>query len=49
MPGTIRSSKKCMKILYSILKTPKGKRQYNDRHPNVERIREWYRDQSTAQ
>lgn len=49
MPGTIRPNKKAMKIMYALLNTPKDKKQRDEKHPTVERIREWYRDQSTAQ
>lgn len=38
-----------MKIAYQILKTPKDKQQDNQKKPTPEKIREWFRDSSTAQ
>ena len=49
MPGAIRPNTKCMKIAYKILNTPKHKRQDNQRRPSAEKVREWFRDSSTAQ
>jgi len=49
MPGQIRPHKKCMKIAYQILKTPKDKQQDNQQKPSEEKIREWFRDSSSAQ
>lgn len=49
MPGTVRPNGKATKIAYAILKTPKDQRQKNTKHPTDERIREWFRDSSTAQ
>lgn len=49
MPGAIRPNKKCMKIAYKILNTPKDKRQDNQRIPSPKKVREWFRDSSTAQ
>lgn len=46
MPGTIRPSKKAMKIAYKILKTPKDQQQKNQKRAPVEKIREWFRDSS---
>lgn len=49
MCGQIRPNSKAMKIAYKILKTPKDKRQDNQKRPTDEKIREWFRDSSTAQ
>ena len=49
MPGQIRPDKKSMKIAYKILKTPKDLQQKDDRRPSDRRLREWFRDSSTAQ
>lgn len=49
MPGSIRPNKVAMKIAYNILKTPKDRRQNNQKRPNDKRLREWFRDSSTAQ
>lgn len=49
MPGQIRPNRKAMKIAYQILKTPKDKQQDNQKKPTPEKIREWFRDSSTAQ
>lgn len=49
MPGSIRPNTKAMKIAYKILNTPKEKRQDNQQKPSPEKIREWFRDSSTAQ
>jgi hypothetical protein len=49
MPGQVRPNKKAMKIAYAILKTPKDKQQDNQKKPSPEKIREWFRDSSTAQ
>ncbi len=49
MPGQIRPNTKAMKIAYRILKTPKDRQQDNQKKPSAEKIREWFRDSSTAQ
>lgn len=49
MPGCPRPNKKASKIAYNILQTPKDKQQYNQKRPSEEKIREWFRDSSTAQ
>ncbi len=49
MPGQVRPNSKAMKIAYLILKTPKDKRQDNQKRPTREKIREWFRDSSMAQ
>jgi hypothetical protein len=49
MAGMIRPNKKAMKIAYDILKTPKDMRQKAQPIPSQEKIREWFRDSSTAQ
>ncbi|HEY5268695.1 MAG TPA: hypothetical protein VII94_06285 [Candidatus Saccharimonadales bacterium] len=49
MPGTIRPNVKAMEIAYEILKTPKYKRQDYAQKPSPEKVREWFRDSSTAQ
>lgn len=49
MPGQVRPNKKAMKIAYQLLNTPKDKRQDNQKRPPPEKIREWFRDSSTAQ
>jgi len=49
MPGAPRPNKKCMKIAYKILNTPKDKQQDNNQKPSPQKIREWFRDSSLAQ
>jgi hypothetical protein len=49
MPGCPRPNTKAMKIAYKILNTPKDKQQKNERVPTPEKVREWFRDSSTAQ
>ncbi len=49
MPGQVRTNRKAMKIAYLILQTPKDKQQDNQKKPSAEKIREWFRDSSTAQ
>lgn len=49
MPGAIRPNKRCSKIAYNLLNTPKDRRQDNQKKPDAKRIREWFRDSSTAQ
>lgn len=49
MPGAIRPNRAAMKIAYKLLRTPKDSRQDNQKKPNVKRVREWFRDSSTAQ
>jgi len=49
MPGSIRPNTKCMKIAYKILNTPKEKQQDNQRAVSPKKVREWFRDSSTAQ
>lgn len=49
MPGQVRPNKKAAQIAYKILKTPKDKRQDNQKKPDPKRIKEWFRDSSTAQ
>lgn len=49
MPQAPRPNKKCMKIAYKILNTPKDKQQNNQQIPSSKRVREWFRDSSTAQ
>lgn len=49
MPGAIRPIPKATKIAYRILNTPKTKQQKNDTKPSEERVKEWFRDSSTAQ
>jgi hypothetical protein len=44
-----RPNKKCMKIAYKILNTPKDKRQDNQHMPSPAKIREWFRDSSMSQ
>jgi hypothetical protein len=44
-----RPNEKCMKIVYKILKTPKDKQQDNQKRPSAKRVKEWFRDSSTAQ
>lgn len=44
-----RPNKKCMKIAYKILNTPKDKQQDNQVIPSPRRVRQWFRDSSTAQ
>ncbi len=44
-----RPNKKCMKIAYKILNTPKDKRQDNQHAPSPAKIREWFRDSSMSQ
>lgn len=45
----IRPNKKCMKIAYDILKTPKDQQQHAQPIPTEKMIRIWFRDSSTAQ
>lgn len=49
MPGAIRPNTKCMKIAYKILNTPKDKRQDNQKKPSPEKVKESFRDSTTAQ
>lgn len=49
MPGAPRPNKKCAKIAYKILNTPKDKQQHNQTVPSPKKIREWFRDSSMAQ
>lgn len=49
MCGQIRPNSKAMKIAYRILKTLKERQQDNQKKPSPEKIREWFRDSSTAQ
>ena len=49
MPGSIRTNKKAMKIVYAILKTPKELQQRTEPRPPEKLIKEWFRDSSTAQ
>lgn len=49
MPGQIRPNKEAMKIAYTILKTPKDKRQDNQKKPTDRQLRAWLRDSSSAQ
>jgi hypothetical protein len=49
MPGAPRPNKKCAKIAYKILNTPKDKRQDNQVIPSERKVKEWFRDSSTAQ
>lgn len=49
MPGAIRPNKKCMQIAYALLKTPKSKRQHNDKKPSDKQLQAWFRDSSTSQ
>ena len=49
MPGAPRPNTKAMKIAYKILNTPKEKQQDNQKTPSPEKIREWFRDSTTAQ
>ena len=49
MPGQIRPNRQAMKIAYRILNTPKDKQQDNQKRPTDAKIREWFRDSSTAQ
>ena len=44
-----RPNEKCMKIAFKILNTPKDKQQDNQKKPSPKKIREWFRDSSTAQ
>lgn len=44
-----RPNKQCMKIAYTILNTPKDKRQDNQVVPSPKKIREWFRDSSMSQ
>jgi len=44
-----RPNKKCMKIAYKILNTPKEKRQDNQQKPSDAKLREWFRDSSMSQ
>lgn len=49
MAGAPRPNKKCMKIAYTILNTPKDKRQDSKPIPSRKRAREWFRDSSMSQ
>ncbi len=49
MPGAPRPNAKAMKIAYKILKTPKDKQQDNQKKPSEQKIKEWFRDSSSAQ
>ncbi len=49
MPGAPRPNKKMMKIAYKILNTPKDKQQDNQRVVSDKKVKEWFRDSSTAQ
>ena len=49
MAGQIRPNKKCAKIAYDILKTPKDLQQRAEPIPSEKMIRVWFRDSSTAQ
>lgn len=49
MPGAPRPDKKCMKLAYKILNTPKDKQQDNQPNPSPKMVSEWFRDSSTAQ
>lgn len=49
MPGAIRPNEKCAKLAYKILNTPKDKQQDNQKKPSPEKIKEWFRDSSSAQ
>ena len=44
-----RPNKKCMKIAYKILNTPKDKQQDNKTKPSPAKIKEWFCDSSMAQ
>jgi hypothetical protein len=44
-----RPNKKCMKLAYQILQTPKDKQQQNQREVPAKKIKEWFRDSSIAQ
>lgn len=49
MPGQPRPDKECAKIAYKILKTPKDQQQHTQVYPGEKRIKDWFRDSSTAQ
>lgn len=49
MAGQIRPSKKCMKIAYKILQTPKDQQQDNQPKVSPEKERAWFRDSSMSQ
>jgi hypothetical protein len=49
MPGAPRPNKKCSKIAYKILNTPKEKQQDNQVIPSKKKVREWFRDSSMSQ
>lgn len=48
MCGTIRPNKKCMKIAYRLLKTPKELQQKNEPKPSKKKVYEWLRDSLQA-
>lgn len=49
MPGSVRPIEKAAKIAYKILKTPKNMQTHAQPKPSAKRIKEWFRDSSTAQ
>ena len=49
MPQAPRPNTKAMKIAYKILNTPKEIQQDNQKKPSPEKIKEWFRDSSSAQ
>ncbi len=44
-----RPNRKCMKIAYRLLQTPKDKQQKNEPEVPAKKVREWFRDSSIAQ
>jgi hypothetical protein len=49
MPGSPRPNKKCMKIAFQILNTPKDKQQDNQPTPPAGKVKQWFRDSSSSQ
>lgn len=49
MPGAPRPNKRCMKLAFKLLNTPKDKQQDNQKEPSEKKVKEWFRDSSTAQ
>ena len=49
MPGTVRPNKKISKIAYALLNTPKDLRQKDEKNPGDKRVKQWFRDCTTAQ
>jgi hypothetical protein len=48
MAGMIRPNKKAMEIAYRLLQTTKSLRQKNEKKPSEKRVKEWFKDSSSA-